>query len=87
MMQTYHFDEVVNDEGVVMLSGLPALAKVAIVVVYPEPQDIQQEMKQLMHAIRQDHPFMNMSKEEILLKLRQTREEVCEELYGGMYED
>ncbi len=35
-MQTYHVDEVVSNEGVVTLSGLPPLAKVAIVVIDTE---------------------------------------------------
>ncbi|MDM8519699.1 hypothetical protein QUF64_06610 [Anaerolineales bacterium HSG6] len=43
------------------------------------------DMKQLMHDIRQDHPFMKLSREEILEKLRQTREEVYDELYGDRY--
>ena len=82
-IQTYHFDEVVNNEGEVTLSGLPPLGKVSIVVIYPEPQTWEDEMRQLMHDIRQDHPFMKLSREEILEKLRQTREEVYEEFYGS----
>ncbi|MDM8520209.1 hypothetical protein QUF64_09185 [Anaerolineales bacterium HSG6] len=81
MMQTYHFDEVVSDEGVVMLSGLPPLAQVAIVVIHPEPFDWKKEMKAWRQEMKK-HPFAKMSKEEILAKLRQTREEVYEEVYG-----
>jgi hypothetical protein len=81
MMQTYHFDEIVNDEGVVTLSGLPPSAQVAIVVIYPEPFAWQKEMEAWREEM-QDHPFATMSRDEILAKLRQTREEVYEEVYG-----
>jgi len=81
-MQTYHFDEVVSDEGVVMLSGLPPQTKVTVVVVNPESFDWEKEMDAWMLDIRQRHPFAKMNKEEILKRLRQTREEVYEEDYG-----
>lgn len=84
-MQTYHFKEVVNSEGMITLSGLPAHKEVAIVVMYPEPFDFQEEMKRWMDDIRQRHPYTKMSKEEVLKQLRQTREVVYEELYGGIY--
>ncbi|OQY44370.1 MAG: hypothetical protein B6242_12810 [Anaerolineaceae bacterium 4572_78] len=80
-MQTYHFDEIVSNEGMVTLSGLPPLAKVAVVVIKPEPFDWKKEMN-AWRLEMQDHPFAKMSKEEILAKLRQTREEVYEEVYG-----
>jgi hypothetical protein len=44
--------------------------------------DWQQEMKKLMQDIQENHPFAKMTQEEILQHLRQTREEVYEELYG-----
>ncbi len=84
-MQTYHFDEVVNNEGIVTLSGLPAYKQVAIVVMYPEPHDSQEEMKRWMDDLRQRHPFAKMSKEEVLKQLRKTREEVYDELYGDRH--
>jgi acyl-CoA hydrolase len=83
-MQTYHFDEIVSDEGVVTLSGLPPMAKVAIVVICPEPHDFQEEMKRWMDDLRQRHPFAKMSKEEILVELRKTRERIAEEDYGNL---
>ena len=83
MMQTYHFDEVVNDQGVITLSGLPPLTKVAIVVIHPEPFDWGKEMDAWRKEM-QNHPFAKMSKEEILAKLRQTREEVYDEVYGHL---
>ncbi|OQY47399.1 MAG: hypothetical protein B6242_05140 [Anaerolineaceae bacterium 4572_78] len=86
-MQTYHFDEIVSDEGVVTLSGLPPLSKVAIVVVDTKQSDFQELMKQWMYDIRQRHPFAKMSKDEIMNHLRQTREVVYDELYGNRYDD
>ena len=47
----------------------------------------QEELKQLRHDIQQDHPFMKLSREEILEELRQTREEVYDELYGDRYDN
>lgn len=85
-MQTYHFDEVVNHEGVVTLSGLPPLAEVAIVVIRPEPFDWEKEMNAWMLKM-QEHPFAAMSKEEILAQLRLTREEVYDEVYGHRHEN
>ncbi|MDM8526872.1 hypothetical protein QUF58_01560 [Anaerolineales bacterium HSG24] len=81
MMQTYHFDEIVSNEGVVMLSGLPPLAKVAIVVVNPELFDLQEIIKQWVAKMK-EHPFSQMSREEILEQLRQSREKIYEEDYG-----
>ena len=84
-IQTYHFDEEVNDKGEVTLSGLPPLAQVVIVVIDPEPApdpfDWKKEMDAWMLEM-QDHPFAKMSREEVLAKLRQTREDVYDEVYG-----
>lgn len=84
-MQTYHFDEIVDHDGVVTLAGLPPLAQVAIVVINPEPFDWQEEMELWMQDIRQRHPFAKMSKAEIMERLRETREQVYEEDYGHRY--
>ena len=88
-MQTYHFDEIVNDEGVVTLSGLPPFAKVAVVVVKPKFEhtttkifDWEAEMKAWMNDFRQCHPFTKMSRDEVMEHLRRTREEIYEEDYG-----
>ncbi|OQY42401.1 MAG: hypothetical protein B6242_16205 [Anaerolineaceae bacterium 4572_78] len=80
-MQTYHFDEIVSDEGMVTLSGLPPSTKVAIMVVNPEPFDWEDVMKQWITEMKQ-HPFSQMSKEKILECLRQSREKIYEEDYG-----
>ncbi len=84
-MQTYHFDAVVNDEGVVTLSGLPPLAKVAIVVIDPELSSWQTRLNHLRKRFQETHPFAKMNREEILVQLRQTREEVYEEVYGDRH--
>ena len=82
-MKTYHFQDIVNSEGNVTLSlsGLPPYKKVEILVLYPEPEDKQKEMKLWFEEVRQGHPFKQMTKAEILVKLRKTREEVYDELY------
>ena len=82
-MQTYHFDEIVSDEGVVILSGLPPMAKVAIVVIDPEPFDWKKELDAMREEMK-NHPFATMSKEEILVELRKTRERIAEEDYGDL---
>jgi hypothetical protein len=84
-MQTYHFDEMVNDEGVVMLAGLPPLTKVAIVVIDPEISSWQTRLNHLRKRFQETHPFAKMSREEILIQLRQTREKVYDELYGDRH--
>ncbi len=81
-MRTYHFDEVVvNDDGVVTIAGLPPLAKVAVMVVNPEPFDWQETMRQWMAEMKH-HPFARIDKQEILERLRQSREKVYEKDYG-----
>jgi hypothetical protein len=47
-----------------------------------ENDDNQDLLKALRDELRQTHPFTNLSKSEILAKLRQTREAVYDELYG-----
>jgi len=81
-MQTYHFDEiVVNNDGVVTIAGLPPLAKVAVMVINPEPFDWQETMRQWITEMKR-HPFAQMSKQEILERLRQSREKIYDEDYG-----
>ena len=53
-MQTYRFDEIaVNNDGVVTIAGLPPLAKVAIMVINPEPFDWQETMRQWGESMHQ----------------------------------
>ncbi len=81
-MQTYHFDEIiVNNDGVVTIAGLPPLAKVAVLVINPEPFDWQETMQQWIAEMKH-HPFAQMSKQEIVERLRQSREKIYEEDYG-----
>lgn len=81
-MQTYHFDEIeVNHDGIVTIAGLPPKSKVAVMVITPEPFDWQETM-QLWIAEMKNHPFAQMSKQEILERLRLSREKVYEEDYG-----
>jgi len=57
MMQTYNFDETVNNDGIVILSGLPPLAKVAIVVIYPEILSWQTRLDNLRKKNSKNSPF------------------------------
>jgi hypothetical protein len=80
-VQTYHFTEVVSGDGTVTLSGLPPLTEVAIVVINPELSTWLKRMDQLMQDVQANHPFTQMSREEIMQQLRETRETVYEELH------
>lgn len=80
-MKTYHFTEVVSDDGTVTLSGLPPLTEVAIVVINPELSTWLKRMERLMQDVQANHPFTQMSREEIMQQLRETRETVYEELH------
>jgi len=84
-IQTYHFKEFVNNEGTVILSGLPPSTRVNITVTEFDLADWQARMKKFMQKVSKDHPFTTMSKDEILKHLRQNREEVYDELYGDRY--
>ncbi|OQY48862.1 MAG: hypothetical protein B6242_00895 [Anaerolineaceae bacterium 4572_78] len=80
-MQTLHFDEKVNSNGIVTLAGLPPLAQVAIVVINTESLDLQEIVQQWITKMK-EHPFSQMSREGILEQLRQSREKIYEEDYG-----
>ncbi|MDM8520207.1 hypothetical protein QUF64_09175 [Anaerolineales bacterium HSG6] len=51
----------------------------------PETGDVQNEMKVWFDEVRKEHPFAKMSKEDVLIELRKTREEVYDELYGDRH--
>lgn len=80
-MRTYHFTEVVSDDGTVTLTGLPPLTEVAIVVINPELSTWPERMERLMQEVQANHPFTQMSREEILQQLRENRETVYKELH------
>ncbi|MDM8529036.1 hypothetical protein QUF58_12625 [Anaerolineales bacterium HSG24] len=50
-----------------------------------EKRDVQNEMKVWFEEVRKEHPFAKMSKEDVLIELRKTREEVYGELYGDRH--
>lgn len=50
-----------------------------------EKRDVQTEMKAWFEEVRKEHPFAKMNKEEVLVELRRTREEVYDELYGNRH--
>lgn len=78
-MKTHHFKKIVDSDGTVVLSGLPTHKEVEIVVIYPETFDLQEEMKRWFEEVRRNHPFAKMTKEEVLVQLRKTREEMWDE--------
>jgi len=84
-MQTHNFKKFVNKEGEVTLSGLPPSTQVAIVVIEPDLSERQKFLRDFTRDFSQNHPFAKMSREEVLERLRQTREEVYDELYGNRY--
>lgn len=85
-MRTYHFDEIVSDEGTVTISGLPPSSQVVVVVIQPNLSDWQARMEKFMRNISENYPFAKLSREEILKRLRKTREEVYDEVYGHRHE-
>ncbi|OQY42405.1 MAG: hypothetical protein B6242_16225 [Anaerolineaceae bacterium 4572_78] len=84
-MKTHHFKQIVNSDGTITLSGLPAFKEIEIVVMYPDPFDLQEEMKRWFAEVRKDHPFANMSEDEIIQELRKTREIVWEERHANQF--
>ena len=84
-MRTFNFKRFVDNEGRLTLSGLPPSTEVAIVVIEPDLSERQKHLRDFTHRLSKTHPFAKMSKEEVLERLRQTREEVYDELYGDRY--
>ena len=76
-MKTYRYSTVVERDGSVHLSGLPAEKEIEIMIL--ERTGAPEEMQEWLSDIRSRHPFAAMEKEEILSLLRQTRESVWAE--------
>jgi len=53
----------------------------------PEPFDWQQRMEAFIQDVSANHPFAKISREYLLARLRQTREEVYNEDYGYRHAD
>lgn len=82
-MLTYHITTRVQSDGSVKLQNLPPDHRVEIFVVEPEQNDVQADMAAWFADVRARHPFANMTKDEILNILRQTREEVWNERHAN----
>ena len=80
-METYRFKAKVEKDGSVLISGLRPSQEVEIVVV--ERAGMSAETKTWFDDIRSRHPFVKMSKEEILEALRRTREEIWDEEHAS----
>ena len=72
----YYFRAVVEEDGSILLSGLPPQKEVEIIV--RERRSFPEEMQRWLDDIRERHPFAKMSKEEILEVLRKTREIIAQ---------
>jgi len=84
-MKTYQFQKRVDENGTINLFGLPPNQNVEIVVLHPELSDTKEEMIRWLNKMKKTHPFADMSKEEILEKLRETRNQVWEEHYANQH--
>jgi len=80
-METYHFRELVETDGKVVLIGLPPNKEVEITVL--ERTNFPREMQSWLNSIRARHKFAKMSKEEILETLHKTRETVWHERHAS----
>lgn len=78
----YQFKTVADTEGKVTLSGLPPSAELTILVLDFEPSEWRDKMAKWMDDLREDgHPFSEMDKDEIMRRLRKSREEVWKARY------
>lgn len=81
-MQTLHYTTDVDEDGSITVEGLPPNTTVTVTI---RPQDTtmrREELAELFADFRRSHPFMQMTKDEILARLRETREQVAQERYG-----
>ncbi len=79
-------------EGLKLLAEFVAFLQAKFKLPHPiitqsEPSHWEEELNEWTNSLKQRHPFAKMSKEEVLAKLRQTREEVYHEVYGDRYGD
>lgn len=82
-MQTRCYATRIGADGSVLVDGLPPNTPAQVIVVYPQPVDLRAELDNIAELLR-DHPFMSMTKDEIMAALRATREEIWEEQYGHL---
>lgn len=82
-MEMRYYTTTVADDGSATVADLPPQTMVNIVVLYEETNDLSVELRKIADSLH-DHPFMRMTKDEILAALRQTRDEVWEEQYGHL---
>ncbi len=80
-MSRYYFRKVVDADGSIVLSGLPPSQEVQVIVVGQDRKgkEFAEEMRSLIERVWATHPFAQMSEEEIVKKLRETREVVAAE--------
>ncbi len=78
-MQHFQFKKVTDKEGKITISGLPASRELTIIVFPSGTEEWQIKMDQWMNELRENHPFTDMNKGEILRHLKKTRQEVWKE--------
>ncbi len=82
-MKAYHCRKQVDESGSVKVADLPPGKEVEIIVLFREPSDLRSEMREWMAEVSSHHPFAHMGKDEILAKLRKTREAVWDEHHAN----
>jgi len=81
-MKAFHLKKHVDENGSIGISELPPGEDVDVIVLFPEPSDLRSAMEEWITEDRGHHPFANMSKDEILAKLRETRDSVWNERHA-----
>lgn len=84
-METYQFTKRVSADGTLLLENLPPEQEFFISV---RPKVDQTEFERLLGELREsfqkNSPLAKMSEQEILVHLRQVRQEVADELYPDL---
>jgi hypothetical protein len=76
-LKTYCLNTIIGMDGSVHLFDLPPHQEVESVVL--DPASLSEEMQNWLSDLRNRHPFAKMSKEEILMALRNTRTTVSDD--------
>lgn len=75
-MQALQYKKVTDNSGSITIAGLPPSEEVTILILPSGQDEWRTKMHQWMKELREEHPFMQMTKEKILKSLKKTREDV-----------
>ncbi len=78
-MKAYRYKRQADDNGNIAVTNLPPGETVEIIVLVPDSFSAHEDMQAWINDISQRHPFAKLSKEEVLAKLKATREDVRKE--------